>query len=45
MRSFSNPPLFCFVHAFGLKGVTMAHGASLGLFLLFNLVCCRKIIF
>jgi PST family polysaccharide transporter len=37
--------LFCFVAAFGLKGVTMAHCASFGLFLLFNLVYFRKILF
>jgi hypothetical protein len=33
------------VAAFGLKGVTMAHCASFGLFLLFNLVYFRKILF
>lgn len=37
--------LFCFVDAFGLKGVTMAHCTSFGLFLLFNLVYFRKIVF
>jgi polysaccharide transporter, PST family len=34
--------LFGLVEAFGLKGVTMAHCASFGLFLLFNLVYFRK---
>jgi PST family polysaccharide transporter len=37
--------LFWFVGAFGLQGVTMAHCASFGLFLVFNLVYFRKIIF
>jgi polysaccharide transporter, PST family len=37
--------LFWLVGQYGLPGVTMAHGASFGLFLVFNLCYYRKLIF
>jgi polysaccharide transporter, PST family len=37
--------LFWLVDVFGLHGITMAHCASFGLFLVFNLIFFRKLIF